>query len=265
MQLLMLRGLAQFSTPVGRLLFTHASNNIKTSYIQRSIAIPKSFLSFEDGIRELLDQYDPAIKLADFLRKVSTIKERSQNPNLTVELVLEAIEVDQELVAFCVTPPLTLKYTQEPLVGPAWSYHRIVHTYPGLRIAKTWNAIRLLRIFLLCFIGGDITPFPNGACVPSTQMQILSSFKMYALDQMVVLARDVLATIPCFVHADDFGKHFYAPARCLAWPLSILEKSTICPEDARQYARKTLEWLAQDLNMPQAVHPDRQPGSREDW
>lgn len=264
MQLLMLRGLAQFSRPTARLLFAHASSNVKASCIQRSIAVPQPFLSFDTKVRALLDQLDPAVKLTDLLHKVGAIKEMSQNPNPTVELVLEAIKVDQELIVFSDTPPPTLEYTRDPLAhGPAWTYHRIVHTYPSLRIAKVWNAVRLLRFFLLSFIGGDISPFPDEAGVSG--MQTLSGLKVYALDHMAGVAADVLATIPCFVHVDNHVRLFSAPARCLAWPLGIIEKSSICPVDAREYARKTLEWLAQDLNMPQAIHPDRQPGSREDW
>ncbi|KAJ2973904.1 hypothetical protein NQ176_g6340 [Zarea fungicola] len=264
MQLLMLRGLAQFSRPTARLLFAHASSNVKASCIQRSIAVPQPFLSFDTKVRALLDQHDPAVKLTDLLHKVGAIKEMSQNSNPTAELVLEAIKVDQELIAFSNTPPPTLEYTRDPLAhGPPWTYHRIVHTYPSLRIAKVWNAVRLLRFFLLSFIGGDISPFPDGTSDPG--MQALSGLKVYALDHMAGVAADVLATIPCFVHVHNHAKLFSAPARCLAWPLGIIEKSSICPVDARVYARKTLEWLARDLNMPQAIHPDRQPGSREDW
>lgn len=264
MQLLLLRGLTQFTSPTARHLFIHTSSNVKATCIQRSISIPEGFLAFDKQVRGLLNDQDPAIRLANLLNKVSAIKARSRDSEPKVALLFEAIEADQEIIDFCNSPPPMMRFTREPLAqGPAWTYKRIVHTYPNLRLAKLWNSVRLLRIFLLSFLGNDIQHFrvDDSIADPETRARLMD----YARTQMADVATDVLATVPSFVHSDDFRKTFLAPGRCLGWPLSIIEISSICNPETKLYARKTLEWLAEDLNLPQAIDPERHPGTQEDW
>lgn len=264
MHLLLLRGARQIASPAARLLFAHTSNNVKATCIQRSIAIPRHFLALDQQVRGLLDSHDPAVRLANLLHKVSAIKAKSREQEPNLALLLEAIEVDQEIVQLCDDPPPSLAYTREPLArGPAWTYKRIVHTYPNLRLCKVWNSVRLLRIFLLSFLGDDIAHF--SVDVVHADPQTLSGLNEYARKHMAEVATDVLATIPSFVHVENSIRTFYSPGRCLGWPLGILELSSVCPPDVNLYARKTLEWLAEDLNLPQAIDPERHPGSREDW
>ncbi|OAA67391.1 hypothetical protein ISF_03567 [Cordyceps fumosorosea ARSEF 2679] len=181
-QLLMLRGPRRCTaSPAARRLFSHTSNNVKASCIQRSAPIPSAFLALDAEVRGLLDGQDPAARLAHFLHAVSALKARSNRTRAS------------GLVA-------------DP-----------------------------------------------------------SSLKDYACHHMADVAVGVLATVPSFVYKENGRRTFMPPGRCLGWPLGILEMGTVCPPDPRLYARKTLEWLAEDLNLPQAIGPDRHPGSREDW
>ncbi|KAM3506138.1 hypothetical protein MY10362_002524 [Beauveria mimosiformis] len=266
MQLLMLRGPDQLaSSPVARQLFTHASNNVKASCIQRSAPIPQPFLEFDGRVRGLLlDGRDLAVPLADLLRKVCAIKARArEEQERSMVLLLEALQVDQEIISFCDAPPPTLSFTREPfLQGPAWTYQRIVHTYASLRLCKIWNAVRLLRLFLLSLLGGDASHCRVD--VTLAESHTLSGLSEYARKHMAEVASDILATVPSFVHTENGTRTFLSAGRCLGWPLGILELSTVCPPDASRYARRTLEWLAEDLNLPQAIDPERHPGSRDD-
>ncbi|KAJ4145360.1 hypothetical protein LMH87_004212 [Akanthomyces muscarius] len=229
MQLLLLRGAGQVASPAARLLFAHTSNNVKATCIQRSIAIPRHFLALDQQVRGLLDSHDPAVRLANLLHRVSNIKAKSREQEPNLALLLEAIEVDQEIVQLCDNPPSSLGYTREPLAcGPAWTYKRIVHTYPNLRLCKVWNSVRLLRILLLSFLGDDIAHFRLDEI--HADPQTLSGLNEYARKHMAEVAADVLATIPSFVHEENSVKTFYSPGR-----------------------RKP------------AIDPERHPGSREDW
>ncbi|KAM3433329.1 hypothetical protein NHJ13734_006511 [Beauveria thailandica] len=265
MQLLMLRGPDQLaSSPVARQLFAHASNNIKASCIQRSAPIPQPFLEFDGRVRGLLDSRDLAVPLADLLHKVCAIKARARDEQeRSMVLLLEALQADQEIIAFCDAPPPALSFTREPfLQGPAWTYQRIVHTYASLRLCKVWNAVRLLRIFLLSLLGDDIAHCRVDETL--AESHTLSALNEYARKHMAEVASDILATVPSFVHSENGSRTFLSAGRCLGWPLGILELSTVCPPDASRYARRTLEWLAEDLNLPQAIDPERHPGSRDD-
>ncbi|KAK8143016.1 hypothetical protein G3M48_007848 [Beauveria asiatica] len=266
MQLLMLRGPDQLaSSPVARQLFAHASNNIKASCIQRSAPIPQPFLEFDGRVRGLLDSRDLAVPLADLLHKVCAIKARARDEQeRSMVLLLEALQADQEIIAFCDAPPPALSFTREPfLQGPAWTYQRIVHTYASLRLCKVWNAVRLLRIFLLSLLGDDIAHCRVDETL--AESHTLSALNEYARKHMAEVASDILATVPSFVHSENGSRTFLSAGRCLGWPLGILELSTVCPPDASRYARRTLEWLAEDLNLPQAIDPERHPGSRDNW
>ncbi|OAQ66581.1 C6 zinc finger domain-containing protein [Pochonia chlamydosporia 170] len=272
MQLLRLRGPQQFKSTVSRKMFAHASNNIKTSCIQRSVPVPDDFIAFDEQVLVLHDPNEPTVKLSPMIHQVASIKARSiASPDCN--LVHEALSLDHEIVTLCKNCPSWMAYSVEPASdSAAWAYERICHRYPSARIAKLWNAIRLLRIFLAVFIRdvatGQLDCGLSRLNLPDskvTREKYLSQLHQYAEDNMRIVTTEVLASIPSFMETDDFGRRFSPAGRSLAWPLGIIENTKICGTSAQKYAYKYLDMLAGDLNLPQAVHPSRFVDSREDW
>lgn len=270
MELLQLRGPRQFKSNMAQQLFAQASNNIRTSCIQRSVAIPAGFLAFSDQVKPSLDPEDPAVRLAPIVDKVAAIKAQSSrdpDPNI----LHEALALDRHIVAFAEELGEELLYTvQLEAEGAPWAYKNTVCRYPSLRVAKFWNAIRMLRAFLICFISNGVSGemdltnlrIPDTAACKSDYVASLSE---YATENIAEIAMQVLASVPAFLEPGEPGGRFSPPARTLIWPLSILQKSSICPEETRDYSLACLDKIAGDLNMPQAVHLASDPGSKEDW
>ncbi|EGX96808.1 C6 transcription factor, putative [Cordyceps militaris CM01] len=265
MQLLLLRGATRFASPTSRQLFAHASSNIKAGFIQRSTRIPPRFLALDEQFRGPLDGHEPAVRLTALMHVVSAIRAQAcEEPRDHQALLIRALELDQEIFAFCEAPPTTLDFARETHCwGPAWTYRGIVHTYPSLRLCKYWNAVRLLRVFLLGLISDEAKHFgADGEGLADAQTR--ASLEAYAQRHLADVAADVLATVPSFVYMENGVRTFISPGRCLGLPLGVIEMTTHFPPDVRLYARKTLEWLAGDLNFPQAIDPERRPGRTED-
>ncbi|KAJ6443597.1 hypothetical protein O9K51_04776 [Purpureocillium lavendulum] len=270
MQLLRLRGTGQFKSPVSQKLYAQASNNIKTSCIQKSVPLPVDFIAFNEEVRPLVDPDDPAIRLAPVVDRVASIKARA-SVKVDAKLVEEAWLLDHEIVTFGQHLPYQLQYTTDkiPAAVPGRGLD-FSDTYPNLRVAKVWNAIRLLRQFLVSFMSnvpsGEIKIDVGSLVLPGAhESDPLLALSRYAAESMDELAAQVLASAPSFLDGVGPERRFSPPARSLVWPLTIVEKSDICSRSYRELAAACLEELARDLNMPQAVRPDRDPGGRGDW
>ncbi|KAK2612091.1 hypothetical protein QQS21_001820 [Conoideocrella luteorostrata] len=275
MQLLRLRGPQQFKSPISRKMFFHASNNIKTSCIQRSVPVPDDLVALDGQIQKLHDSDEPSVKLSPLIQKVASIKVRAvADPDCN--LVHEALKLDREIVAFAENPPEWMAYQVEPSSeSPVWAYNRICHRYPDARVAKIWNAMRLVRFFLVIFIkdiasgeSGNLSMDLSNLRVPDrnkTSSDYIAELREYARMNMEMVTTEVLATIPTFMDTGEFGKRFAAPARSLAWPLGVIKASVISSEPARKFAIKYLDMLAGDLNIPQAVHQSRSQRPLAEW
>ncbi|GJN86905.1 hypothetical protein PLIIFM63780_010487 [Purpureocillium lilacinum] len=272
MQLLRLRGKGQFKSPVSQKLYAQASNNIKTSCIQKSVPLPADFVAFNKEVGGLLDPADPAIQLAPVVDRVAHIKAQSL-VKADAKLVREAWLLDCEIADFGRKLSAKMQYTTHedlPPITGAWL--DFAHEYPNLRAAKVWNALRLLRQFLVSFISNvaseevdrDEASFAstNLASLDNTSWKALSR---YAMDNMDDISAQILASVPSFLESCPTERRFFPAARSLVWPLSIIETSSICSEPYRVMAAAYLQELARDLNMPQAVRPDRDPGCEDDW
>ncbi|KAG5944518.1 hypothetical protein E4U60_005900 [Claviceps pazoutovae] len=275
MQLLRLRGPQQFKSRLSRTISSHASNNIKTCCIQRSVPVPEDFLAFDRQLRSLHDILDPSTIMAPLMHTVASIKAKAlANPDCN--LIHDALRLDRQIILLSKTVPDWMVYEIRPeCESPSWAYKRACHHYPNARAAKAWNGIRLFQFFLVIFIMDFLSPEDGNARRRLSKLQIPDSsktlfqyveeLKEYVTKTMDIISTDLLATIPVFLENDEHGRRFIPVARSLVWPLAIVECSDLSPKPAREFARQHLDMLAGDLNIPGAVHPARFDDSVEDW
>lgn len=275
MQLLKMRGLDQFKSKTSIQLFAHASNNVKTSCIQRSVDIPSDFLELNEQAQVFLDPNDPAILLAPIIEKIAHMKALTfECPHYSI--LSEAVRLDQELVGFTRTVSGEWSYSAHSESKGSYNAEKnLVHKYCSTRMAKIWNVVRLLRAFLLSFIGDAATgtvriDFSDSnssteSSMPDDMSGYLAKLEKYATENLADVSAGVLASVPSFMELDGPDRRFLPPARSLAWPLTIIERNSLCPQIAKSSAAAYLNQLAGDLNMPQVVHPERDPGNKEDW
>ncbi|KAG6253829.1 hypothetical protein E4U49_007412 [Claviceps purpurea] len=275
MQLLRLRGPQQFKSRLSRTISSHASNNIKTCCIQRSVPVPEDFLAFDRQLRSLHDIMDPSTLMSPMMHAVASIKAKAlANPDCN--LIHDALRLDRQILLLSKTVPDWMVYEVRPeCESPSWAYKRACHHYPNARAAKAWNGIRLFQFFLVIFIMDCLSPEDGNARRRLSKLQIPDSskslsryvkeLKEYVTKTMDVISTDLLATIPMFLENDGHGRRFIPVARSLVWPLAIVECSDLSPQPARKFARQHLDMLASDLNIPEAVHPARFDDPVEDW
>ncbi|KAG5920079.1 hypothetical protein E4U42_006320 [Claviceps africana] len=280
LQLLRLRGTRPFRSSLSRKLSLHASNNIKTSCIQRSVAVPDDFIVLDRKLRSFSQHDGPFVMFSPVMHEVASIKARAL-ADADCNLIHDALRLDREILLLCKTVPDWLTYETRPdAESPRWAYKRVCHRYTGVHAAKIWNSVRLLQVFLVSFIQEVVSPPPPqeaGAKWDLSRLRIPDPSKSlaryvaelgdYARRSMDVIATDLLATLPTFMEGGDGGdgRRFAPVARSLAWPLAIVECSDLSPEAARDFAFRQLDVLAGDLNMPEALHPTRWEDSVDDW
>jgi hypothetical protein len=270
-QLLRLRGTQQLKSPASRKMFAHASNNIRTSCIQRAVPVPDDFIALDKQLA-VISEPDEISALSPIMAQVASLKARAIT-TWDCNLVHEALRLDKEIVALTKLFPDWMRYRIRPNEESAvWVYRRVCHVYPSARIAKLWNAVRLLRFSIIIFIKdvaiGALDPDLSGLHLPDESISraaYVINLGQYAKESLKSLAMDFLASIPSFVQDEGFGRRFIPSARSLAWPLGIIENTSDCGMPAMEYARKYLGILAGELNIPEAVHPSRDPGSADDW
>ena len=268
MNILLLRGEEHFNSPVSLQLFEHASNNIRTSCIQRWIAIPPKFLALSRKLSMRLPPTRSTVGVSPLVERIAEVKsECIKNPSF--EFLLDAFRLDREIYHFSRSSlHKLLPYTITEAEEGALAYRRIIHKYASPRATKIWNAVRLVRIFLVHFIYSGARG--HGAVVikiPDTnEARAWKIFlEEYAVDNMREISEEILAGMPAFLEERDGKTMFIPSARSLAWPLTIIETDDISPPEAKKFAREVLEKLALDLNIPEVVQEGRDPGSKEDW
>ncbi|KAG5923534.1 hypothetical protein E4U53_003557 [Claviceps sorghi] len=289
LQLLRLRGTKPFKSRLSRKLSFHASNNIKTSCIQRCVAVPDDFVALDRQLGSFSDADSPFVLFSPMIHEIASIKARAL-ADADCNLVHEALRLDRQILLLAKTVPDWLIYEMRPdSESPRWAYKRVCHRYADVRAAKIWNSVRLLQFFLVTFIQEVVSPSPSPPPPPPPQeagggarwdlsklripdpsksvSQYVSELGDYARRGMDMIATDLLATLPTFTEAGEreHGRRFAPAARSLAWPLAIVECSDLSPRAARDFASEQLIALAGDLNMPEAIHPSRFEDSLDDW
>ncbi|CAM1504842.1 Fc.00g024330.m01.CDS01 [Cosmosporella sp. VM-42] len=262
-QLLRLRGSKQFRSKVSSQLFSQTITNIRTSCVQRAIAVPTEFLTLTDEAMEFLNAKDPALRLGPIVDRAASIRARAEECPGT-EFIAEAAIIDQEVVDFIASFEEGLQYTvRDKEDTPPWAYLGIAHRYPSHRVAKFWNAIRMIRMFLNDLIWDSALiglkdehcyeVYPPSPCGPHCNCSYFTGIQALAANGLELMATDVLASIPEFVEQQASEREVHPAARTLVWPLFLLQKFTPCSQLARKYALSCLNELGRDLNMPQVV------------
>ncbi|KAL7783891.1 hypothetical protein V8C37DRAFT_396546 [Trichoderma ceciliae] len=281
--LLQLRGLQQFKSNVAQKLFNHAANNIRTCCIQRKIKVYDELLVLNQSAMLFLGPKDPSIRFSALLDKTATIRAQIRNSSRLLEsrnydFLQEALNLDHEARELMDDPEHKLTYTVRSIEDtPSWAYLHTACQYPNFRVAKFWNAIRMVR---LCFneIVWSISSKAVSKIKNSTgdtalgneleKYTYFESLKDNAVKNLTDIATGVLTSIPDFVEPHPSGRRFSPAARTLAWPLYLLYECPACPSEARIYARDMLEELVKDLHMPQVLNAaklDIDSGNPNNW
>ncbi|KAK7417298.1 hypothetical protein QQZ08_011678 [Neonectria magnoliae] len=278
LELLRLRGKHQFKSKLAHHLFIQTITNIRTSCVQRIVAVPSECLTLHQEAIPFLNPKDLALRLGPLIDGTACLRARATT-SPSPELIYEAVHLDKVINALTDNLEEEMRYTVRPSQEtPPWAYRRIAYSYPSHRVAKFWSAVRMIRMFLNELIWRGISlGFDNphledktddAPCGPHCKCKHLERLQEIAAENMAEVATGVLASVPDFLEPNKGRGKFCPSARTLIWPLSILLTSKLYSPSARKYAAAFLQELARDLNMPQAANSVRmlgEPKVPEDW
>ncbi|KPM42692.1 hypothetical protein AK830_g3892 [Neonectria ditissima] len=278
LQLLRLRGKKQFRSKLAHHLFVQTITNIRTSCVQRTVAVPSECLALHDEAAPFLNPKTLALRLGPLIGQTASLRARA-TVCPTPDLIYEAVELDQVVTALTGDLEKEMRYTTRTKEDtPPWDYLRMAYCYPNHRVAKFWSAIRMIRMFLNELIWGGISLGLNDphryqqshgmACSPVCKCRHLKNLQETAAKNIDEVATGVLASVPDFLEPNKGRGKFCPSARSLIWPLSILLTSPLYSPSSRKYAVVYLHELARDLNMPLAAETARMVGKPEipeDW
>jgi len=274
-QLIRLRGMKQLKTDLGRRLFLQTCNNIRSSCIQRGVAVPDEFLQLYEQAKPFLDPSIPNVRIGPLLDKMVGLKVRLQKELPAQRLsgvIHEALQLDEETRALVDMLPDSWRYQVRPLhMTPQWAYQALAHQYPEHRMARHWNILRLVRLFM------NEVVWHIAAFVARSKEQAMPEISRHCQDldtgalqataaaNRTQIITDILASVPHFL--DENGTAFTPAARFLIWPLTVVAEIATTLEPAGRYAIWCLYEIARQARIPQALHAAEavESGSSTDW
>lgn len=274
-ELIRLRGTKQLRTNLGRRLFLQTCNNIRGSCIQRWVAVPDEFLQLYEQAKPFLDPSTPNVRLGPLIDEVASLKARVRQVLQVQSMsgaVHEALQLDEEARALEDMLPDSWRYKViPPHMAPTSAYQGLAHQYPAHRVARHWNILRLIRLFLNEVVWGVAAFFARAEEEGMTEIsRHCKDFDNAALQAAAAtnraqLVTDILASAPQFLGED--GTTFTPAARFLIWPLTVVAEIPRTPEPSRRYAIRCLYEIASQARIPQALQAARavDSGSSTSW
>jgi len=274
-ELIRLRGTKQLGTNLGTRLFLQTCNNIRSSSIQRGVAVPDEFLRLFEQAKPFLDPSTPSVRLGPLHDKLSSLKARLRQ-DIPVQrmsgFIHEALQLDKEARALEDRLPDSWRYqVRPPHMAPPCAYQGLAHQYLAHRVVRHWNTIRITRIFLneVVWRLAAVVARAKEEGMPEILRHCkdldTAALQAAATANRTQLVTDILASAPHFL--DENGTTFTPAARFLIWPLTVVAEIPLAPESARQYAVKYLYEIARQASIPQALQAAKaaRTGSSLDW
>ncbi len=274
-QLIRLRGSKQLETNLGKRLFLQTCNNVRSSCIQRGVTVPDEFLRIYEQAKPFLEPSMPLTRLGPLIDKIASLKARvrqHQPLERLSGLIYEALQLDEEARALEDMLPDSWRYQIRPQhMTPSCAYEGLAHKYPAHRMARHWNSLRIIQLFLNEVIWQVAAFFARAKEEGRPEINRYckdlntEALQTVAAANHVRLVTDILASVPQFLNEN--GATFTPAARFLIWPLTIVAEISLTLEPARRYAIGCLYEIATQARFPQALQAARavESGSSTDW
>ncbi|KAF5641642.1 C6 zinc finger domain protein [Fusarium sp. NRRL 52700] len=280
-QLIKLRGPSQFDSALGRALFSDVSNHTYASCAQRRVPVPAAISDMRAQLGEFSGENSLVVDLGSVLdsmsrllaKLTSTDAEDTPAPEVIVAqgcLLVSQIDclLDQASTLF----PCEVIPTAE---APDFAFNGIAHRYPSPQLARYWNILRVMKLFISKWIHRAATALVDSNptlddCTDftATSRQNRLNLLDYTKTNAHKVAIDILCSVPFF---ESLAPHSYLSqtlVRWLVWPLSAVAASPLVGEPARVYARTKLASFHKDSRLPEVFEAVRmldKEGALENW
>jgi hypothetical protein len=281
LKLLVLRQEEQFKTELGRRLFHHASVNILTNCIMRSIPVPGDFLQLHDYVNSGLSGFDYSrARMMTFICRFARLW-NSKRGMLATAFVRECMELDDQAVGmldslYDCSPyeVINLTVSDQRRRSPDAKvrvYKNTIHKYESQHTARLYNTTRLMRLvmkeWIFCVFNGNSYGLTlDQPTIDDPLGAEWGGLPIRAVLETSQIIDDMLASVPYSLETSNPPSS--SNARALVWPFVNAAASEICPPLARLYIIDQLKGIAVKFNLDQAMHAARmlEEGVHlEDW
>ncbi|KAH8664399.1 hypothetical protein BX600DRAFT_512439 [Xylariales sp. PMI_506] len=276
--LLKQRGVKQLATPIGRELYIIVVQSMRASCVQRQVVVPQELVDMDNEASKYIDPYHPAYQLRTVMDTLAHIRAQRSRASVTPREVVEAcVQLDSTLSSLMERVRKSAKYTVVPPAQASdTAFQRCQQWYPSLAAAKTWNSLRLLRLFVNIWIqqpksgsDGSETSVSSSfssrdsddddndddddyAQSDSEEDALLQFAAVAAATQRAeAMALGILASVPQFLSSSCSG--ITSVARFWILPLAAIAEEALLPEPMREYAREYLKLIGLRGGIPLAV------------
>ena len=274
-ELIQLRGTKQLETELGTRLFLQTCNNIRSSCIQRGVAVPDEFLQLYDHFKNLLDPSIPNVRIGPLMDKIASLKVRVLRVfpvQRAPGIIDEALELEKEARELEDMLPESWRYQVcQPHMTPSFAYQGLTHRYPAHHVARHWNILRIVRLFLneviwhmALFVDttkekGMPEIFQHCKTIDTVALRTTASANS------AQIVTDILASAPQFL--DESSTTFTPAARFLILPLAVAGEISLTPKPARRCVIWCLHEISSQARLPQALLAAKavESGSSTDW
>ena len=256
--LLQMRGAEQFKRPLGRHLFLHASNSIRSSCITQAIEVPKALRTLQEHVPSLTGTDHAAFELVFVLDNFAEIRARWPCLN-TLQRLQKCQKLDEKIADLLVLlnevapfEPISLPDSSIAPFGMR-TYGGGADQYTSPKHAKRWNTARMLRIMLngyLCnalaqsetVVSAGMSPL-NGLTNDQSWLHHLAA---YQAEQAMT---GILRSAPFSL---GLSKSPHLSAKPLILPLASIVTSQLAPISAKTFAKDRLRFIGSAYGHVQA-------------
>jgi hypothetical protein len=255
-QLLLLRGLRQFESPLGHQLFVQVSSNIRVSSAQRQVPVPPHIIELHKRAQPFLDSNDQTLRFSLIVDSFATLRaslaeQKHQDPAVIIQ---SALRVEEDVCEMMSTLPSTCQFAVVTSEESTGAYGDTFHLYPSNRVAQRWNSLRMMSIFVNEMIYKQTTRALKVEVCPKACYNGLTYNYPAIREQCVIrgayLAEQICASVPQFANTSPSPTvSVVAP---LLWPLAAAGESDLSPPSVRDYVISKLHFLGKQARVPQA-------------
>jgi hypothetical protein len=145
--------------------------------------------------------------------------------------------------------------------GSIRTYKNKVYRYVSQRIARTWNMVRITRLFIVQMLNYALLS-PHALDFPSETRARVQELITVTGTEMI---SDILHSAP---YSLELSVNPIMSARALIYPLSGIAVFEFASPDAAEYALNRLEFIGRQYGFPQAIDSANmiaQTNDLEDW
>ena len=264
MALVGLRGAELLRSRLGLELFVQLGCHIRLHCIQQRLRIPPRLLELADVAQQYLEYSDPLrsswLHSPSLMQDFADLRADIASGTLVSPFeIIEAVDALEHKIddAVAQLPPDYAFHAVADTRRSEWIYGSTYSVHRTYLIAQAWGTIWMARLFLCDVLFSQATMIGNVHFSNSGTNLNRAELMSRSQQTSTQIAEEICAIapqyLPCGPCADSVQRsQSIAAGYILIWPLFTAGSKPLVPASIREYAIKVLNYLHQEMRIPQA-------------